>query len=233
MHIEYFSDYLAMSERACVLILQQIEENPQTLLCPATGNTPLKTYQLLAQKLLEKPTELRLLMLDEWYGLDKTQEGSCYAFLRKYLVEPLQIPNERFFIYDSQTSNPEGACLRMQVCLKQEGPIDLMILGIGLNGHLGFNEPNDFLSPACHVAELEEQTKQHTMIGELSIKPTKGLTLGMGEILQAKKIILLINGAHKKEIIKAFLKGEISTHLPASFLWLHPNVTCLIEANAL
>ncbi len=233
MHIEYFSDYLAMSERACDLILHQIEENPQTLLCPATGNTPLKTYQLLAQKLLEKPTELRLLMLDEWYGLYKTQEGSCYAFLQKYLVEPLQIPIERFFIYDSQTSSPEEACLRMQVCLKQEGPIDLMILGIGLNGHLGFNEPNDFLSPACHVAELEEQTKQHTMIGELSIKPTKGLTLGMGEILQAKKIILLINGVHKKEITKAFLKGEISTHLPASFLWLHPNVTCLIEANAL
>jgi 6-phosphogluconolactonase/glucosamine-6-phosphate isomerase/deaminase len=97
MQIEYFSDYLAMSERACDLMLQQIEENPQTLLCPATGNTPLKTYQLLAQKLLKRPTELRLLMLDEWYGLDKTQEGSCYAFLQKYLVEPLQIPNERFF----------------------------------------------------------------------------------------------------------------------------------------
>jgi galactosamine-6-phosphate isomerase len=232
MQIEYFSDYQAMSEHACDLMLQQIEEN-------------LTLYSVLRQEIHRskrinyshknfRKDQQSFVCLCWMNGMVWTKHRREVAMLlQKYLVEPLQIPNERFFIYDSQTSNPEEACLRMQVCLKQEGPIDLVILGIGLNGHLGFNEPNDFLSPACHVAELEEQTKQHTMIGELSVKPTKGLTLGMGEILQAKKIILLINGAHKKEITKAFLKGEISTHLPASFLWLHPNVTCLIEANAL
>jgi glucosamine-6-phosphate deaminase len=94
-------------------------------------------------------------MLDEWYGLDKTQEGSCYAFLQKYLVEPLQIPNERFFIYDSQTSSPEEACLRMQLRLKQEGPYRFNDIRNWSQWAPWFNEPNDFLSPACHVAELE------------------------------------------------------------------------------
>jgi len=105
----------------------------------------------------------------------------------------------------------------------------LCILGIGKNGHLGFNEPAKYLNPYTHIAKLSAATLQHSMARRMSERPDCGLTLGMSEIMQSKKILLLISGKDKEATIDEFLTGKISTHLPASFLWLHPNVTCLFD----
>ena len=113
------------------------------------------------------------------------------------------------------------------------GSIDVCILGLGINGHVALNEPSDFLEPRAHMAKLSELTLQHLMIQEMSKRPSFGLTLGMADILQSKMIILLISGATKKRITGKFLSGKLTTSLPASFLWLHSNIECLVDKDAL
>uniref|UniRef100_UPI0035937362 6-phosphogluconolactonase n=1 Tax=Pricia sp. TaxID=2268138 RepID=UPI0035937362 len=113
------------------------------------------------------------------------------------------------------------------------GPIDICILGLGKNGHIGFNEPAKTLTPFCHVAKLSEKSLQHSMANTMKPKPAYGLTLGMADILRSKKIILLLTGSDKQDIIFKLLSKEITTQLPASFLWLHHDVSCFIDSNAL
>lgn len=117
--------------------------------------------------------------------------------------------------------------------MQTQAPIDLCILGLGKNGHIAFNEPGDTLHPYCHVAQLSPESMQHTMAQTMQTQPTYGLTLGMADILSAKKIILLITGSNKKSAIEKLLQSNLTTHLPASLLWLHPDVDCLIDENSL
>jgi galactosamine-6-phosphate isomerase len=115
------------------------------------------------------------------------------------------------------------------VAKNQQGPIDVCILGLGINGHIGFNEPGPYLIPDCHVARLSEETRRHTMVRSMDRRPHFGLTLGMQEILASRRIILLVAGDGKKQAIARLLSEEVSTTLPASFLWLHDSVDCLID----
>ena len=112
--------------------------------------------------------------------------------------------------------------------LENQGPIDICILGLGRNGHLGFNEPAAVLHPHCHIMDLALQTQQHIMVANVLSKPTKGLTLGMRDILSSKKIVLLVSGKGKEEAMQKLRSAEITSQCPASFLWLHNNVDCLL-----
>ena len=158
--------------------------------------------------------------------------GTCESYLRNYFVGPLQIPEDRYIAFQSDPENPEAECERIQQILDQKGPIDICILGIGMNGHIALNEPAPSLHTNCHVAHLSQKSLQHPMIAGDTEKPGYGLTLGMANIFQSRLIILLINGIKKREITQAFLEQKISTELPASLLWLHPNVICLIDGEA-
>ena len=120
----------------------------------------------------------------------------------------------------------------MQAELAKAGPIDCCVLGLGINGHLGFNEPAEYLHPGCHIARLSPTTLQHTMVGDMTSRPSYGLTLGMADILQAKMVLILISGSSKKEITREFLSERVTAELPASFLWLHPNAVCLLDRAA-
>ena len=142
------------------------------------------------------------------------------------------IPEDRYIAFQSDPENPEAECERIQQILDQKGPIDICILGIGMNGHIALNEPAPSLHTNCHVAHLSQKSLQHPMIAGDTEKPGYGLTLGMANIFQSRLIILLINGIKKREITQAFLEQKISTELPASLLWLHPNVICLIDREA-
>lgn len=108
----------------------------------------------------------------------------------------------------------------------------MYILGIGANGHLAMNEPHDILTTSCHISKLSEQTRAHSMIDSIQKMPRFGISLGMADLFFSKKILLLLSGAHKKEIFQILLKKEISTCVPASFLWLYPNVTLLVDRIA-
>ena len=214
-------------------MIADLLQNESLLLCAATGSSPTKTYELLAAESTINPkpfSRLRVIKLDEWGGIQMTDTGSCEYYLQQHVIRPLAITNERYFSFQSDNENPERETRRIQQILEEQGPIDICILGIGVNGHIALNEPASFLQPHCHVATLADTSLQHPMIS--GKKPRYGLTLGMADILQSKKIILLISGAKKKEITQTFLSARISTEIPASFLWLHPNVICLVDKEA-
>jgi galactosamine-6-phosphate isomerase len=236
MKIELVESYQELSLKAKNRIVQEIEKNKRLLLCTATGNSPTGTYQQLCSEFQESPElfdQLRIIKLDEWGGVSMDQPGTCEHYLQHNLLQPLQIPESRYTGFNSNPGNPDLECERIQDKLNAEGPIDLCILGIGLNGHLAFNEPADYLQPFCHVAELSEMTLQHAMASKMNFKPSFGFTLGMADILHSKKILILIAGKEKKEIVQKFLSKKVSSAIPASFLWIHPHVHCLITNDAI
>ena len=116
--------------------------------------------------------------------------------------------------------------------LDKEGPIDICVLGLGANGHLALNEPAEQLQPFVHVARLTAESCQHPMLAESAARPSYGLTIGMADILQSRKVLLLVSGVHKREQFQRLLSRQVSTQFPASFLWLHPDVTCLCDRDA-
>ncbi|MFT4536714.1 MAG: galactosamine-6-phosphate isomerase [Saprospiraceae bacterium] len=233
MNIQSFENEDALALNAANLIVAEIKRKPNLLLCAATGNTPLITYQNMVEKLkIEEAAQLRILKLDEWGGIPISNKGTCEHYLQKHLLNALQIPKERYFGFRSQAEYPNTEIERIKEILRKEAPIDICILGLGANGHIAFNEPADALNPNCHIAHLSQESLQHTMTISMVDKPNYGLTLGMAEILQSKMIIMLITGSHKKEITKAFLSKKITTQVPASFLWLHPNVHCFVDKVA-
>ncbi|MFN7116967.1 MAG: galactosamine-6-phosphate isomerase [Saprospiraceae bacterium] len=236
MKISYFNDYNALSEAAKKLILNTLEIKKNSLLCAATGNSPLKTYQLLVEYYNKNPdlfSALRLLKLDEWGGVPMDDPQTCESFLQENLVKPLKISSERYLSFRSDAADPQLECKRMQNILDTQSTVDLCILGLGKNGHIGFNEPAAALTPHCHVAKLTADSMQHSMAQAMQQKPTYGITLGIKDILQAKKIILLVTGSNKKQIMQQLLHATITTYLPASFLWLHNDVECLVDKNVL
>ncbi len=234
MNIFHCHSYEEMSIRAATLVLDEMARKPDLLLAAATGNSPGGLYGALDRKAKADYSffeHLRILKLDEWGGVPENHPVTCEHYLRKRLLDPLQIGPERYFAFSSEPPDPAMECQRIQKVLESNGPVDLCILGLGLNGHLGFNEPGSFLHPHCHIATLSETSLQHSMIRSLSHPPAYGLTLGMADILRSRRIILLISGQGKEQTVQGFLSGKISTYLPASFLWLHDQVDCFIEVS--
>jgi galactosamine-6-phosphate isomerase len=232
MQITYCSSYGEMSHVAAALVREALKEKPNLLLCTATGSSPEGLYKELAATAgprKELFSQMRILKLDEWGGIPENHPVTCEYFLRKKLLVPLEIPAERYISFASDPEDPVGECSRIRSNLKTEGPIDICILGLGANGHLALNEPAAKLEPFCHVAALTKESLQHPMIASLEQKPKYGLTLGMKEILDSRKIIMLVSGKGKKKIAEKFLEGKVSTELPASFLWQHPQVECLVD----
>ncbi len=231
MRIVHCEGYAEMSRRAAAVLLDEVGKKPDLLLGAATGNSPAGLYAQLAGKAAQDPSffnRLRVVKLDEWGGLPHAHPASCEYYLRTQLLGPLAVTLDRYLSFQSQPPDPVRECARLQAALAAQGPIDVCILGLGANGHLGFNEPAAFLTPHCHVARLSEPSLGHSMVAALPEKPAYGLTLGMADILQARKIILLIWGQNKQPVVDAWLTRQVTTGLPASLLWLHPNVDCFI-----
>ena len=231
MKIQSFEDYDQMSGRAANIVLEEIVEKKNLLICAPTGNSPSGMYRSLAQTFQQNPeifNEFRVLKLDEWGGLSADHPGSCEHYLQKHLLGPLKISKDR---YAGFMPNPEDAkkeCERVQHIIDHEAPMDLCILGLGKNGHIGFNEPGEFLQPHCHVAQLSEESKKHGMVDGMQQKPEYGMTLGLHDILSAKRIVLLIYGSGKEEATSMLMSKKITTQFPVTFLWLHDNVDCLV-----
>lgn len=233
MTINVLKDKNELAESAAKFLVDKILQQPKLLLCAATGNTPTATYKRMVDLLtIEEVAHVRMLKLDEWGGVSMNHPATCEQYLQTHMLKPLQITKERYFGFSSNPKNRMHEVERIQEVIEKEKPIDICILGLGANGHIAFNEPAIELKPHCHIAQLSPKSMQHSMAIEMEKKPTYGLTLGMADILQSKTIVLLIAGEHKREITKAFLSKRITTHLPASFLWLHPDVICFVDRFA-
>lgn len=234
MKIKYCQDYNEMSQLASDSIISGLQKRPGQLLCAASGNSPTGTYERLTKVFENDPglfKDLSLVKLDEWVGIAPNAPSSCESYIQNKIVRPLRIPKERYISFKSNPVSPKEECKRMQLELDQKGPIDLCVLGLGQNGHIGFNEPASELVPNCHVAELTSDSLEHQMINSLDRKPNYGLTLGMADILSSIKIILLVTGSNKQAVLQKLLSKRITTSLPASFLWLQDQVECYIDSN--
>lgn len=235
MNIIYCENYDQMSQWAHDSIVSDLKIKPKQLLCLATGNSPTGLYKYISAKYKTQPQyfkDFNIIKLDEWGGIDLKNPSSCEFYLREHILKPLDVTDDRFISFKSNTSDPKKECERIQNELDEKGPIDICVLGIGVNGHIGFNEPSESLSANCHVGQLAQTSMQHQMVDKISDKPNYGLTLGMADILQSKKIILLITGTNKENITEQLLTKKISTQLPASLLWLHYNVECYIDLES-
>lgn len=231
MKITYLDNYLALSQKAASIIAEEVGKNPSLLFCAATGGSPTGMYAEMAKN-KSIYAEMRVVKMDEWGIIPLSHPDSCESYLEKHLLSPLGINSERYTTFDTQSQMAEEECERMNGYLKAIGAIDICILGLGKNGHIAFNEPAETLHPEFHKALLAESTIAHDLALSQGPEPAYGLCVGMEGIMQSKKIVFLITGKGKQEALKRIMERKIGTDCPASFLWMHPNVECLIDNSA-
>ncbi|GAB3220829.1 6-phosphogluconolactonase [Algoriphagus aestuariicola] len=232
MKFHYYPDFETMSRQGFELVKDEIEAKPDLLFCVASGGSPSGLYAEMVKHRKSNPdfcSSLRVVKLDEWGGLEPGSTFTSEHDVQTKFVQPLEIASERYTTIDPFTKDPIGDCSRMKEFLEMSGPVDICILGIGVNSHIALNEPCATLTPSFHVCDLAESTLNNGMIKSLKQPPTFGMTMGVGEILSSRKILLFISGSGKKEAFDQLLKAEVSTQFPASLLWLHPNVDVLID----
>lgn len=230
MRIHSVNNYSELSIKAASLVAEEVTQKPNLLFCAATGNSPTGMYAEMAkQKSLY--SHMRVIKMDEWGIIPLSHPDSCESYLQKHLLGPLEIPEDRYISFDTASDIALQECERMRSILAKEEPLDICILGLGKNAHIAFNEPGDILQPYFHKALLAPSTIQHDPALSQGDEPAYGLCIGMKDILQAKKIIFLVSGSGKSEAWHQIMKKEISTQCPASFLWMHPNVDCIIDTS--
>jgi galactosamine-6-phosphate isomerase len=232
MRITRCDNYDEMSRRAAQRVVDEIAAKPDLAFCAATGNSPSGLYQGLSRRYGADPAlfaRLRVIKLDEWLGVAPDDPVSCEHYLRNRLLDPLQIAPQRYVGFDSTAADASAETKRIQVAIERGGGIDVCILGLGVNGHVALNEPADWLSPHCHIAELAATTSQHGLLSGTGGKVRYGLTLGVADILNARKIVLLVAGNGKEQATAALLDGKVTTRMPVTFLLLHPDVEVFLD----
>ena len=222
-----FPDYDSLCAAAAESINDIISANKKASLCLATGSSPEGLYSTIVKQASSdqaKYSSIHIVKLDEWGGLADNHPATCEFYLRNKFVDPLKVSSDRYTSFKSSAQDRSAECRRIQAELDRHDGIDVCVLGLGTNGHLGLNEPAPHLMAHVHVAELTDQTKQHSMLEGSEQKPSWGFTLGMGDLLKSKKIILIVNGQKKTAQLRRLLEPSVETDYPASFLWLHPDV---------
>ncbi|SFU12196.1 galactosamine-6-phosphate isomerase [Algoriphagus locisalis] len=235
MKLHNCKNYEEMSQLGAELVHAEVEINPDLLFCAASGNSPAGLYELMVEKHLDTPgffEWMNVIKLDEWVGLSKDSTFTSEYDIQEKLVKKLEIKDDRYISFDVETDDPESECDRIQDKIVEFAGIDICILGIGINGHIALNEPSEFLQPDCHVANLHPVTLASGMIEKVGIPLTQGMTMGVGNIMSSKMVILFITGNGKKQALDLLLEGKIRTDLPASLLWLHPNAHVIVDRKS-
>jgi galactosamine-6-phosphate isomerase len=226
--------YEQMSRGAAERVTQVLVNKRDAVLCAATGNSPTGLYRELAHAAQEDPAlfaAVRLVKLDEWLGVSPDHPASCEHYLRNKVVAPLRISSDRYLAFRSDSADPEQECARVQTELDRRS-LDVCILGLGANGHVGLNEPGSSLELGCHVSRLTDETRKHGLLADLEPKPSHGLTLGLGDILRARKIVLVVTGRGKERAFAALLTGKLTTAAPVSLLALHHDVDVFVDESS-
>lgn len=222
------------NETGAGIIASLLQSNPRAILGLATGGTPVGVYQKLVELYREGVVSFKQASsynLDEYVGLLENHPESYRRFMNEKLFNHIDIPIENTHV---PSGNSEKAAEEYTRLLEKAGQIDLQLLGVGHNGHIGFNEPSENLHGPTHIVELDELTRQANARYFPSIEevPTHAVTMGIGTILQAKQILLMAKGADKAEIVAKALKGPITTQCPASLLQTHANVVVVLDQAA-
>ena len=231
-------NYEEASAVAADIFAETLREKPEAILGLATGSTPEGMYARLSE-MHEKEgldfSKAKSYNLDEYYPISPDNRQSYRYFMEKHLFSKVNFKAGATHVLDGTASDAEAECRRYEAEIDEAGGIDLQILGIGENGHIAFNEPGDYLHAETHKTGLTESTikanARFFSVGELM--PNAALTVGMGVIMRAKKVLLIATGAKKKAAIKELLSGRISTACPASVLQMHPNAVIICDEAAM
>ncbi len=235
MNIHYCQDFDSMSKQGAELVFYAIAKKPNLLFCVASGASPSGLYHEMIQKHHSDPSffsKLQWIKLDEWIGLPQGSTLTSEYDVQTKLLQALDVEPDKYDSFDPFTLDPDSECRKIQAALEIKGPIDICILGIGKNGHIALNEPSTCLNPNCHVEDLHFSTVGSGMLEKVGVPLNQGMTMGVGDILKSKMIVLFVTGKGKSDALKKLLEGKVNTDLPASLLWLHPNAHLLIDQTA-
>lgn len=236
MNIQTFPDYEQLSGYAAQLIIEVIRDKPAALICIASGDTPMGACRYLVQAAQEGRVDVSqctFVGLDEWVGMDENDHGSCKYTMKYNLFDPLGLRPDQVVYFDAKAKDLDADCQRVNQFIASAGGVDLMLVGVGMNGHIALNEPGTPFDSYAHVSELEEITAQvgqkyFTQATELKL----GITLGLRHLYEAGKAVVIASGDKKAEIMRTVLQGEISTKVPASIIQTIPDGIVLLDQAA-
>lgn len=238
MKIIRTKDYEEMSRKAANLISAQILLKPDCVLGLATGSTPIGIYDQLVEWYKKGDLDfstVKTVNLDEYKGLTRDNEQSYYYFMHHHLFDRVNIDEENTHVPNGQVENGDEECLRYEALIKSMGGVDLQLLGLGRNGHIGFNEPAVDFPKITHCVDLTESTIEANkrFFASADEVPRQAYTMGIGTIMKADKILVVANGEDKADAVAAMVQGKINPEVPASILQLHNNVILVADEAAL
>ncbi len=231
-------DYSDLSKKAANIIAAQVIMKPDATLGLATGSSPIGTYDELVKKYEQGEldfSEITTVNLDEYKGLTKEDDQSYYYFMHKHLFDRVNINTENTFLPDGTQKDEAAECERYTKLIDSLGGVDLQLLGLGHNGHIGFNEPSEFFEKDVHCVSLTEQTIEANkrFFASADDVPKKAYTMGIGTIMRAKKILVVVSGEDKAEAVKNVFFGEVTPKVPGSILQMHNDVILVADEAAL
>ncbi len=236
MKIEILDDHETLSQQAAGRIVGQVRAQPASVICCASGDTPRRMCRIVADEIARQHVDfgrVALIGLDEWLGIDPSNEGSCHYFFRNEVLHPWKLREDQIHLFDAFAHDPLVECRKMDQLIRERGGLDLMIVGIGMNGHIGFNEPGQPFDLYSHVADLDKTTRS---VGQKYFKEktvlTQGITLGLQHLLEAKEVILMASGSAKVDVVARALTGPVTEQMPASVLRRHANATVMLDKEA-
>ena len=237
MRIIVCDNYEAVSKKAAQMILSQITLKPNSVLGLATGSTPIGMYKNLIQMNKEGVidfSEVKTFNLDEYYNLPRTNDQSYYYFMHENLFNHIDINPANVQIPNGMASDVEAECERYDEAIKEAGGIDIQVLGIGNNAHIGFNEPTVNFEKGTHLVQLDESTIEANarFFESKDEVPKKAVTMGVGSIFKSKKIMLLACGEGKAEAIYNTVYGKVVPEVPASILQFHNDIVLILDKDA-
>jgi glucosamine-6-phosphate deaminase len=227
-----------MSRRAAGMIIEKVRGTHPVVLGLATGSTPVGTYRHLVQDHRKAGTSYQhvtTINLDEYVGLTASDPNSFRYFMDTQLFRHIDVPKAQIHLPDGTAENLEEECRRYDALIEHVGGIELQLLGIGENGHIGFNEPETSFTSRTHIVKLTESTRRANarFFKSMEDVPTEAITMGIESILHSKEILLLASGSAKAEAIARLIHGEVDEAFPASALKMHDNVTLIADKEAL
>lgn len=231
-------DYKDMSRKAANIISAQVIMKPNCVLGLATGSTPIGTYDQLVEWYNKGDldfSEVTTVNLDEYKGLPRTNDQSYYYFMHQHLFDRVNIDPERTNVPNGMEPDAEKECGRYEELIRSLGGVDLQLLGLGHNGHIGFNEPGEAFEKETHCVDLTESTIEANkrFFASADDVPKQAYTMGIKTIMQAKKILIVVNGENKADIVERAFFGPVTPEVPASILQLHNDVTLVGDEEAL
>ncbi|SFL42526.1 glucosamine-6-phosphate deaminase [Gracilibacillus orientalis] len=232
------TNHLEMSKIAANIILDRIKSSSHITLGLATGGTPIQTYAHLAQDYQENQTSYQHVStfnLDEYIGLPEEDPNSYHYYMYKHFFSKVNLPQDQTFIPNGLAQDLEAECQAYEEMIKQHNGIDLQLLGLGKNGHIGFNEPGTSFDQHTHIVSLTQSTIQANarFFDSIEHVPRHSITMGIGSIMESKEILLLVSGKEKNQALNKLIHGQIDEQFPASILNRHENVTIIADEDAI